>query len=134
VAVRSERRIDWRVAVQGALLALAVALPPAIVVRLLKGDDLTGKESNLWVVTVLAIFAGFALGGYTAARRRPRTGLEHAAAAAGLAFGGIALYSILRHLVTGEGLDVRFLVQLVLDGTITVSIGVVAGWVAVRRS
>jgi predicted permease len=132
--VRSQRRIDWRVAVQGALLALAVALPPAIVVRLLKGGDLAGKESNLWVITVLAIFAGFALGGFTAARRRPRTGLEHAAVAAGLAFGGIAVYSILRHLVTGDALDVRFFVQLVLDGTITVSIGVLGGWAGVRRS
>lgn len=132
--MRSQRRIDWRVAVQGALLALAVALPPAIVVRLLKGGDLAGKESNLWVITVLAIFAGFALGGFTAARRRPRTGLEHAAVAAGLAFGGIAVYSILRHLVTGDALDVRFFVQLVLDGTITVSIGVLGGWAGVRRS
>ena len=51
-------RVDWRTAGAGALLALAVALPPALVVRILKGNDASGRESNLWVVTVLAIDGG----------------------------------------------------------------------------
>jgi predicted permease len=134
VAVSGARpRVDWRTAGAGALLALAVALPPALVVRILKGNDASGRESNLWVVTVLAIFAGFALGGNLAARRRPRMALEHAAAASALAFAGLAAYSVVRHLATGDGVGVKLLVQLVLLGTITVSIGVLGGYAATRR-
>lgn len=126
-------KVDWRVASQGALLTLAIALPPAILVRILKSDDLEGSESYLWVVTMLAIFIGFALGGHLAARRRPRTALSHAAAASGLAFAGLAAYAVLRRVVTGDGLSLGLLVQLVLIGTITVSIGVLGGYVATRR-
>lgn len=127
------RRVDWRTAGAGALLTLAIALPPALAVRLLKGGDSAGKESNLWVVTVLAIFAGFALGGHLAGRRQPRMALEHAAASSALAFFGLAAYSVVRHLLTGDGLSVALLVQLVLLGTVTVSIGVLGGYVATRR-
>ena len=125
--------LDWRVAAQGALLTLAVALPPALLVRILKGDDIEGNESNLWVVTVLAIFIGFALGGHLAARRRPRTALSHAAAAAGLAFAGLAAYSVVRRVVTGDGLSAAVAAQLLLVGTITISIGILGGYVATRR-
>jgi predicted permease len=125
--------LDWRAAAQGALLTLAVTLPPVVLVRLLKGDDLQGKESNLWIVSVLAVFAGFALGGHLAARRRPRAALTHAAAAAGLAFGGLALYSLVRHVISGDDITVAFLIRLVLVGQITVSIGVLGGYVATRR-
>lgn len=126
--------LDWRAVAEGALLALAVTLPPVILVRILHGDDPGGQESNLWFVPVLAVFAGFALGGHRAARKRPRTGLTHAATAAGVAFGGLALYSIARHLVTGEEVSVSYIIRLMLVGSITVSIGVLGGYVAVRRS
>lgn len=126
--------LDKRVVLEGALLALAVTLPPVILVRILHGDDVDGQESNLWIVSVLAIFAGFALGGHRAARRRPATGLTHAAAAAGTAFAGLALYSLGRHLVTGDEVTVSFVIRLLLVGTITVSIGVLGGYVALRRA
>jgi predicted permease len=126
--------LDWGAVVSGALLTLAVALPPTLLVRVLKGDDLEGSESNLWVVAVLAIFAGFALGGHLAGRRNPRLGLAHAAAAGAVAFAGAAVYSIVRHLVTGDGVSAKLLVSLALLGTITVSIALLGGYVAVRRS
>ncbi|HEV7886612.1 MAG TPA: hypothetical protein VGO92_03570 [Acidimicrobiales bacterium] len=126
--------LDWRAAASGAVLTLAVALPPALLVRILKSDDLEGRESNLWIVTVLAIFAGFALGGHLAARRRPRAALQHAAAASGLAFLGLAVYSVVRHAVAGDGVTPELVVQLLLVGTITVSIGILGGYVATRRS
>jgi predicted permease len=134
VSPAGRQPLDWRAVGAGALLTLAVALPPTLLVRVLKGDDLEGRESNLWVVPVLAIFAGFALGGHLAARRRPVRGLQHAAAAAGVAFLGAAAYSIVRHLVTGDGLSAKLLVSLVLLGTITISVGILGGYVAVRRS
>jgi predicted permease len=125
--------VDWAVALRGAALTLAVALPPALVVRVLKGGDLEGSESNLWIVTVIAIFLGFALGGHLAARQRPRSALANAAAASALAFAGLAAYSVIRHAISGE-LSVAVVVQLMLVGTITVSIGILGGYVATRRN
>jgi hypothetical protein len=125
-------RLDWRVAAQGALLVLAVALPPAIVVRLLSGSDTSG--SNAWVVAVIGIFAGFAVGGHLAARKRPASGITHATAAASLAYGALTAYTLIRHVVTGQTVDAALFVQLVLAGTIVISIGVLGGWVAVRQA
>jgi hypothetical protein len=133
VAVTSEP-LDWRVAGQGALLALAVALPPAIVVRLLAGGDSNGQGSNAWVVAVLGIFAGFAVGGHLAARKRPASGITHASAAGAMAYGALAVYTLIRHLVTGQTVDIALLVQLALAGSIVISIGVLGGWVAVRQA
>jgi predicted permease len=126
--------VDWRVALNGALVTLAVTLPPVILVRILKGDDLEGQESNLWIVGVLAIFIGFAVGGFFAARRRPDLGLMHAAAAAGLAFAGVALYAVIRRAASGERVAASLVIQLFVVGTITVSIGVLGGYVATRRA
>lgn len=126
--------VDWRVALDGALLTLAVTLPPVILVRILKGNDLEGQESNLWVISVVAIFLGFALGGHRAARRRPSLGLSHAAASAALAFSVIAVYSLVRHAVSGDGVSFPLVVQLAVVGTITVSISILGGYVAVRRA
>ncbi len=129
----ADGKLDWRAVGEGALLALVITLPPVILVRILHGDDPAGQESNLWIITVLAIFIGFAMGGYRAAKRRPRNGLSHAAAAAAVAFGGVALYSLIRHAVDGE-LSVSFVIRLLLVGSITVSVGVLGGYAAVRRA
>jgi hypothetical protein len=121
------------VALRGAVVALIVALPPVVVVRLLKGNDLEGRESNLWVVSVLAIFLGFGLCGFEAGRQRPQSALLHAAAAAALAFVGLVVYTVLRHVTTGDPITVAFAVRLLLVGQITVSIGILGGYVATRR-
>ena len=130
----TSERLDWRVAAQGALLALAVALPPAIVVRLLAGGDTSGQESNAWVVAVIGIFAGFAVGGHLAARKRPANGITHAAAAGALAYAALAVYTLIRHVVTSQTVDAALFVQLALAGTIVISIGVLGGWVAIRQA
>lgn len=125
--------LDRRSVLIGAALALAVTLPPVILVRILFGDDLRGEESNAWVLTPVALIAGFALGGYRAARDRPRTAFAHAAAAGGLAFAAIAVYSLIRHAVDGE-LGLTFLVRTALLGSISVSLAVLGGYAAVRRA
>jgi peptidoglycan/LPS O-acetylase OafA/YrhL len=125
--------VDWRVAGRGALVALVVALPPVVLVRLLKGSDLDGRESNLWVVSVLAILLGFGLAGFVAGRQRPRSALLHAAAAAGIAFAGLVVYTLGRHAVSGDPITVAFVVRLLLVGQITISLGILGGFVATRR-
>ena len=133
MAVRRRRRIDWRAVADGAVVAVMVTLPPTIAVRLLKDGDLEGQESYLWVVPVVALLLGFALGGHRAARRRPDAPLLHAATAAAAAFGALAVVAVLRRVLSGDGLTVPLLVTLLLLMQITVSLAVVGGYVAVRR-
>ena len=127
------RRVDWRAAADGAVVAVAVTLPPTIAVRLLKDGDLDGQESYLWVVPVLALLVGFALGGHRAARRRPDAPLLHAAAAAAAAFAALAAVAVARRLVNGDGLTVPLVITLLLLLQITVSLAIIGGYVAMRR-
>ncbi|MGH9151455.1 MAG: hypothetical protein ACRD03_03400 [Acidimicrobiales bacterium] len=126
-------RVDWKAAADGAWLAVAVTLPPTIVVRLFKDGDLDGQESYLWVVPVLALLVGFALGGHRAARRRPDAPLLHAAVSAACAFTALAALAVVRRLLDGDGLTVPLVVTLLLLLQITVSLAVVGGYVAMRR-
>jgi hypothetical protein len=129
---RRRRRVDWRAASDGAVLAVIVVLPPTIVVRLLKDGDLEGSESGLWVVPMLAVLVGFGLAGHKAARRRPDAPLLHAAAAAGLAFAALAAVALVRAAVGGD-FTVPLVVTLLLLGQIVVSLAIVGGYVAMRR-
>lgn len=125
--------LDRGTVVGGAAVALAISLPPTFVARALKGDDAPGQESNLWIVAVVAMLVGFAAAGRWAALRRPDSPLVHSAAAAGLAFAAIVVFTVVRRLVAGEGLTVPLVVTLGLLGQITVSLAVLGGYLAVRR-
>jgi predicted permease len=127
------RRLDGRTVATAAGLAIAVTVPPTWLVRLLKGDDLDGQESALWVVPVLALFVGFALAGHLAARRRPDAPLTHSAAAALAAFGLLSGVTVVRRVVRGDGLSGPLLITLLLLFQITVSLAVLGGYVATRR-
>jgi len=127
------RLVDWRAALDGAALAVLVTLPPTVAVQLLKGDDLEGQESNLWVVPVLAMLAGFFLAGRRAARRRPEAPLAHGAAAAALGIAALGGLTLARRLVSGDGVSAPLLLTLVLVVQVTVSMGVLGGYTAARR-
>lgn len=125
--------LDGRAVLAGAAVAVAVAVPPAALVRVVKGGDLDGQESYLWVLPVVALLVGFALGGHLAARRRPDAPLRHSAAAAAAGFGAIAAFTVVRRLAGGEGLSATVMVNLVLLLQITVSLAVLGGYLATRR-
>jgi hypothetical protein len=127
------RRVDWKAAADGAWLAVAITLPPTILVRLFKDGDLDGQESYLWVVPVVALLVGFAVGGNRAAKRRPDAPLLHAAASAACAFAALAALAVVRRFVDGDGLTVPLVVTLMLLLQITVSLAVIGGYVAMRR-
>lgn len=130
---RLGRALDWRAVADGAVLTVAVTMPPTILVRLLKDTDLGGQESNLWFVPLLALLVGSALGGHRAAKRRLDEPLKHAAAAATAAFAVMAAVALGRRLVTGDGITVPLVVTLLLLLQITVSLAVIGGYVAMRR-
>ena len=130
---RTGSRLDWRTVGRGALVAIAVTVPPAWVVRALKSDDLEGQESYLWVVPVLALFAGFAVAGHLAARRRPDAPLVHSAAAAVAAFTLLAAVTVVRRVAAGDGVSAPLLLTMALLLQITVSLAVLGGYAASRR-
>ena len=123
------RDLDLRAVATGAALTLAVAVPPVLLVRIVKGDDLRGTESNLWLVSAIAIISGFFAGGFLAGRRRPALPLAHGSAAGALAYALFFLETILRHVVTGEDVGVTF-AKLVLLGMLVIPLALLGGWTA----
>lgn len=125
--------MDWRAVADGAVITVAVTIPPTILVRLFKDGDLGGQESNLWFVPLLALLIGAALGGHRAARRRLDAPLKHAAAAAAAAFAVMATVRLARALLGGDGVGVPLVVTMLLLLQITVSLAIIGGYVAMRR-
>jgi hypothetical protein len=125
--------LDRRAIAKGAAAALVLAVMPGVVLRLLVGDELTGAERNAWVLAVLAFLAGFGLAGYLAARSRPEAPYRHAAAAAALAFALFLAFTLARRAISGDGLTVVLVVNLVVLFQIAVSTALVAALVASRR-
>ena len=58
--------IDWPAAGAGALAAIAICLPVSIVGKVLVDDP---EHSSATPIVFLAVLAGFAVGGYVAAKR-----------------------------------------------------------------
>lgn len=125
--------LDRRVVGRAALLAIAVTVPVAVLAGILGGDDADGQGPSLWPVAVLGLFAGFALAGNQAARRRPDAPLVHAAAAAGLAFGLLTAATVARRLLTGEGVSAPLIITLGLLLQITVSLAMLGAYVGMRH-
>lgn len=130
---RPPGRLDWWVVRRAALVAIVVTVPVAVLAGILGNDDTDGEGGSLWPVAVVAMFAGFALAGNLAARRRPDAPLVHAAAAAGVAFGLLTAATVLRRVITGEGLTAPLIITLGLLLQITVSLAMVGAYVGMRH-
>ena len=126
-------RLDWRTVGNAAGVAVAVTLPPTVAVRLLRGDTGDGEESPLWVVAVLALFAGFVIAGHVAGRRQPDAPLLHAAAAGSTAFAVLAAIAVVRRLLAGDGISAPLVITLGLLLQITVSLAVLGAYLGLRR-
>ncbi|HVF76325.1 MAG TPA: hypothetical protein VM938_14920 [Acidimicrobiales bacterium] len=127
-------RIDLRSAGEAALLTLAIAVPPVVIVSILKSDDPPGQESNLWLLPPIALLSGFAVGGYLAGKCQRRTPMMHAAAAGGMAFAVLFVYGLGRRLIGGDGVALTYIIRLLLLAQICVSTALLGGYVAGRRS
>ena len=126
--------IDRRAVGAGAGVTLAIALVPAVALRMVVGDEVEGVERNLWVVAVVVLLAGFAIGGHLAATRRPDAPYVHATASAAVAFAAFVAFTVGRRLVGGDGVSTALVVTLVVLFQVTVSCAVVGAYVAWRRS
>lgn len=134
----TDTALDGRVVAAGALVTLAVAVPPALVVRIVRGSEV-GTASGPWVVaTLLAVFVAPVAGGAYAGTRRPRTALVHGAVAAGLGYVADAVLTVVRRAAFPPAGGTTSLVRLaptfVLFLFLFVSLGLLGGYLAFRRS
>ncbi len=106
------RVLDPLAIVPGVALAVAVALPAALVGEVAAdGDD---DPSGLGLLTFLVVLVGFAAGGWLAARRAPSAPYSNGAVAALGAFAVIQLGGIVVNAVDGEPLRVASIAFLAL--------------------
>lgn len=126
-------RIDWGVVARAAVVAVAVTVPVSVLVRMVKGDDANDERSALWVIAVVALFAGFALAGNFAARRRPDAPLLHAATSAGVAFAVLVVATVVRRVATGEGISSALIITLGLLLQISVSLAMLGAYLGMRH-
>src|SRR5207302_714875 len=96
--------LEARTVAGAALAILVVALPAVLAIEAVKGDDLAGEESSIWVLGALAVVVAFVIGGGIAGARRPETAIGHSVAAAALAFAVLVVVAIVRRVLDGSGL------------------------------
>ncbi len=126
--------IDRRVMRQGAAVTILIAVPAAVLIRLLKSSDLAGQESNWWVIGVALVLAGFVAGGYRAALGSADLPLSHAAAGAALAFVLMVAGSAIAAAFGGTHLGRAFVFLVILLALLCISASVLGGYAAVRRA
>ena len=124
--------LEARTVAGSALATLVVALPVVLTVEAVKGDDLAGEESSLWLLGALAVVAAFVIGGGIAGARRPETAIGHSVAAAALAFIVLVVVAIVRRVLDGSGLPASVAATFVLLAVVCLSMGVLGGYVAMR--
>ena len=122
--------IDRGAVTVAAGFALAILIPPIVVVRVLLGND---EDSALWSVIPIAFAAAFVFGGMQAARRAPASPYTNAAAAGALAFGIALLGGVARNLIGGGSMSAAALISGLLFWQIAIALSLLGGFVANRR-
>lgn len=128
----SPRLLDRRVLRLPVLVTLVLAVPPVVIIRFVKGGDLAGRESNLWVLAIGLLLIGYLVGGLVAAARSPRLALSHAAGTAVYAFIVMAVGSVIVALSLRSRIDTGFVLSLLMVGLLCVCVAVLGGYMAVR--
>jgi putative membrane protein (TIGR04086 family) len=120
--------IDWRAVRAGAVVALVLAAPAAIVSALVVGDDSNDAVFVFYVVIIVGMLAG----GLVAGSKRPDAPLTHGALAAATAYVIAQALALLIKLAKGS--DLRSPTVYVFNLLLMASIGVVGGFIAERRN
>ena len=123
--------LDRRRLRRAVLVIIVVAVPTLIIVRAVKGGDLTGRESNLWLVAVVVVLVAYGLGGFVAARGTRDLPLSHSAAAAAYAFAVMAVGSVIAALAGGNHISGGVVLAVILLGALCVCVAVLGGYAAV---
>jgi hypothetical protein len=90
--------IDARAVTRGALGAIGLFAPVALVLHALSGGD---KDSNAWIPLVFVFLFAFMFGGWLAAYDRPATPLVHGASASAAGFAAVLVVVLLVKAIAG---------------------------------
>jgi putative membrane protein (TIGR04086 family) len=120
--------LDLRAICTGMGIALAIAVPAALISQLFDSGDST--NAGVVAVTFLAVLIGFGVGGYVAAQREPDAPLAHGAIAALAAFVLVQAIGVIRRSVAGD--DIHWL-TLPFNALLAAALGALGGLFANRR-
>lgn len=118
-------------ALTGAAVAMALAVPTALLAQALDASDVVDDDSNWLVVLFVVVLAGLAVGGYVAATRRPDAPLTNSALAALVAYALVQVISVVRLLAAGD--DVAW-EAIPFFALLAAAAGMSGGLVADRRA
>ena len=119
--------LDRRAVMVGACIAVVISLPAGVLGQVVVDDR--GHSPGLVLAFLMPVLAGFAAGGYVAARHAPTGPLANSAVAAVAAFALIQGLGVARRLVVGAPLS---LPSLVFAAFLAYSSGLLGGLVAQR--
>ena len=123
--------IHARSVVVGALVALAIAVPAAILAQVLDEAGTVDDDSSWLMVLFVVILGGLAAGGYVAAANRPDAPLTNSALAALGAYGLVQVIGAVRLLASGD--DVTW-VAIPFFALLSAAAGMTGGLLADRRA
>ncbi len=122
-------RLDLRAVVIGAVVALVIAVPPAVLAQVQSDRD--ALEGSNWVLVLFAVvLLAFVAGGYVAAQRARREPLVAGALAAVTAFVVVQGYGVARRLADGD--EIRWF-GILFAALLAASCGTVGAIVASAR-
>ncbi|HYD09777.1 MAG TPA: hypothetical protein VEA78_06715 [Acidimicrobiales bacterium] len=121
-------KVDWPAVRTGALVAIALCLPLAILAEVVAGDD---DEGGLLVLLLfVGVLIGFASGGYAAAQRTLTTPYTAGALAALAAFVAIQAAGVITNLARDDEITWSL---VVFNGLLAYGSGLLGAAVASRQ-
>jgi putative membrane protein (TIGR04086 family) len=123
-------RFDGRAIGLGALVAMAICVPLAVVSQIIS-DYGNGDAAGVVVVFYFVVLAGLAAGGFVAGSRRPETPLSHGILAAVVAYVVVQGIGVLVNLARGDDISV---VAIVFNAGLAAAMGLLGGWLANWRA
>ena len=123
-------RVDGRAIGLGALVAMAICVPLAVLSQVISEYG-SGDGAGIVVVFYFVVLAGLAVGGFVAGSRRPETPLSHGILAAVLAYAVIQGIGVIVNLARGDDIS---LVAIVFNAGLAAAMGLLGGWLANWRA
>ncbi|MGH9119198.1 MAG: TIGR04086 family membrane protein [Acidimicrobiales bacterium] len=123
-------RLDWRAIGLGALVAMAISVPLAIVSQVIS-DYGDGDGAGIVVLFYFVVLAGLAVGGFVAGSRRPEAPLTHGILAAVVAYVVVQGIGLIVNLARGDDVSI---VALVFNAGLAAAMGLLGGWLANWRA